>query len=168
MNNWIRKFSVLTALVLGLSVVAQAQNEARISELTYVDRQYMDGQRQLLADLLARNYGARFSGQKDRDLSLLQKLLDDELVQNRQTLELQAMGIVLGDLLAADLGLDWVVYEDRLGRSRALRYQETDNFLFPVTMIARRREVGNTTAVREIYRKAVEAISPSIPKLPFQ
>lgn len=168
MNNWIRKFSVLSALLLGLSAAAQAQNEARISELTFVDHQYMQGQRQLLTDLLARNYGARFSGQKDRDLSWLQRLLDDKLVQNHQTLELQAMGIILGDLLAAELGLDWVIYEDRLGRSRALRYQETDNYLFPATMIARRREVGNTTAVADIYQKAVAAISPSIPKLPFQ
>lgn len=159
---------MLTALLLVFSAGSLAQNEARISDLTFVDGQYMENQRVLLGDLLARNYGTRFSGQKEHDLSLLQKLLDDELVQNHQTQELQAMGVIMGDLLGADLGLDWVIYEDRLGRSRALRYQETDNYLFPVTMIARRREVGNTTAVTDIYRKAVEAISPGIPKLPFQ
>ncbi len=78
------------------------------------------------------------------------------------------MGVIMGDLLAADLGLHWVIYEDRLGRSRALRYKETDNFLFPITMISRRREVDNRSSVSEIYRKAVDAISPAIPKLPYQ
>ena len=31
------------------------------------------------------------------------------------------MGVIMGDLLAADLKLHWVIYEDRQGRSRALR-----------------------------------------------
>ena len=74
----------------------------------------------------------------------------------------------MGDLLAEDLGLHWVVYEDSLGRSRALRFKESDDYLFPVTMISRRREVDNRTPVAEIYQKAVAAIAPAIPPRPFQ
>jgi len=64
--------------------------------------------------------------------------------------------------------LHWVIYEDNIGRSRALRYRETENYLFPMTMISRRREVGNLSPVVDIYQKAVDLIKPQLPALPFQ
>ncbi|PLW70018.1 DUF3806 domain-containing protein [Pseudohalioglobus lutimaris] len=158
------------ALLLGLAVSTpgNAQGEAFISDLSYLDRQFMQQQRESLDDLAARNLGNQFSGERDRDLALLQRMLDEGLVRDDQTRELQAMGIIMGDLLAAELGLDWVIYEDRLGRTRALRYKSSDNYLFPVTMIARRREAGNRTPVIEVYRKAQESLSAVIPALPFR
>ena len=78
------------------------------------------------------------------------------------------MGVIMGDLLAAELGMRWVLYEDNVGRSRALRYQKSDNVLFPMTMIARRREVGNQTSVVNIYQKASDVVANSTPALPFQ
>lgn len=160
--------AALVILLSWFTLSASAQPAPRISDLSHLDRQYMQQQRDLLDDLCARNYGQTLTGDKYRDLGLLQRLLDDRLVRNNQTRELQAMGIVMGDLLAHDLGLHWVIYEDSMGRSRALRYSESDNYLFPVTMISRRREVDNQTPVTEIYRKAEEAIAPVIPALPFQ
>ena len=85
-----------------------------------------------------------------------------------KSLNYGAMGVVMGDLLAAEFNLDWVVYEDRLGRSRALRDGDSDNYLFPITMISRRREVDNRTPVVDIYRKAADIITASRPPLPFQ
>jgi len=74
----------------------------------------------------------------------------------------------MGDLLAQELNLHWVIYEDSVGRSRALRYKETDNYLFPMTMISRRREAGNLSPVVDIYAQAVKLIKPQLPLLPFQ
>ena len=147
---------------------ALALDDISISELSMLDRQYMLQQRTLLGDLSARHFGRQFNGNRDNDLALLQRLLDEGLVTNDQTLELQAMGIIMGDLLAADLDLDWVIYEDKYGRSRALRYRQTDNYLFPVTMIARRREANNLTPVNEIYNKAHATMTAALPALPFQ
>ena len=159
-------------LVLGLLVGCLGANgqatDARISELSYLDNQYMAQQRALLADLVATNFGARFSGAKDHDLQLLQSLLDRGIVQPDQSRELQAMGIIMGDLLAAELDMHWVVYEDRLGRSRALRYQQSNEYLFPVTMISRRREADNHSPVTAIYQKAYDIIEPLRTPLPFQ
>ncbi len=158
-----------SALALSfLLTSAHAQEEPRIGGLSMLDRQFMLQQRELLSDLVARHYGRQFNGAADNDLELLQRLLDDRVVRADQTRELQAMGVILGDLLAADLGLDWVIYEDSLGRSRALRYRDTDNFLFPMTMISRRREVDNRTPVAEIYRKAEDSMRAVIPALPYQ
>ena len=157
-----------TLLLLLLGQVARADDTLRIGELSYLDRQYMAQQRELLEDLTARNFGRRFNGQRSNDLQLLQGLLDRGVVRNSQTRELQAMGVVMGDLLVADLGLHWVVYQDSMGRTRALRDGESDTYLFPVTMISRRREVDNRTSVAEIYGKARDIVLDSRPPLPFQ
>ena len=150
------------------ATVSLAQQAFRVSELTNVDKEFIAQQRTLLQDLAARNLGRQFQGQRDRDLDLLQAMLDKRLVRPEQTRELQAMGVIMGDLLAAELGMHWVIYEDRVGRSRALRYKESDDFLFPMTMISRRREAGNQTEVSEIYLKAYEIIAARKPALPFQ
>jgi hypothetical protein len=147
---------------------AWPQEKVHLGELSSLDLEFMAQQRQSLQDLAASNLGRQFNGNRDRDLELLQALLDKQLVRQDQTRELQAMGVIMGDLLAQELDMHWVIYEDRKGRSRALRYRETDNFLFPVTMIARRREVGNQTPVVDIYHKAHSLISENIPPLPFQ
>ena len=78
------------------------------------------------------------------------------------------MGVIMGDLLAAELGMRWVLYEDNVGRSRALRYQESDTLLFLITMIARRREAGNMTSVVEINQNASNIIAKSTSAFPFQ
>lgn len=158
----------MAAMVLVLACSAVADGIVRIGELSELDRQYMAEQRALLNDLAAISVGRRFNGSKGDDLELLQLLLDKQLVRADQTRELQAMGMIMGDLLAADLDMHWVIYEDAHGRSRALRYRDTEEYLFPVTMISRRREVGNTTPVAEIYRKAHDIIAPLRPALPFQ
>ena len=145
-----------------------SQEKVHLGDLSRVDLEFMADQRQSLQDLAASNLGRQFDGNRDRDLELLQALLDKQLVRPEQTRELQAMGVIMGDLLARELDMHWVIYEDRQGRSRALRYRETDNFLFPITMIARRREVGNQTPVVDIYQKAHSIISKNIPPLPFQ
>lgn len=168
MSNSTRVLALLVGLLYGLSNGALAQDEVKISELSQLDRQYMASQRETLDDLAARYFGEHFTGTRDNDLELLQRLLDRNLVRDDQTRELQAMGIILGDLLAAELDMHWVIYTDSLGRSRALRYKRTENYLFPVTMISRRREAGNHTPVKEIFDKAKAAIKPAIPALPFR
>ena len=69
---------------------------------------------------------------------------------------------------AADLDLRWVVYQDKLGRSRALLDDVSDTYLFPVTMISRRREADNRATVMAIYAKASEIVAARRPSLPFQ
>ena len=89
----------LISWVCWSATISQAQQEFRISKLTNVDREFMAQQRTLLQDLAARNLGRQFQGQRDRDLDLLQSLLDKRVVRPEQTRELQAMGLVMGDLL---------------------------------------------------------------------
>ena len=160
---------VLTVLI-ALPATAQsiAQDAARITDLSEMDHRYMNDQRDAMNDLAGRTFGGRFTGETELDIKRLQRLLDENRVRPDQTRELQAMGIILGDLLAKDLGMHWVIYEDKIGRSRALRYRQTEEYLFPVTMISRRREVRNINSVADIYGKAYDIIEAVRPKLPFQ
>ncbi len=159
-------FTLLLCMVMAANTLAL--EEPRISDLSYLDKQYMSQQRELLAELAAKHFGRKFNGARDNDLDLLQSILDKRLVRAEQKQELQAMGVIMGDLLAADLKLRWVIYEDRQGRSRALRDGSSDTYLFPITMISRRWEVGNHTPVAAIYLKARDIIIDSRPGLPFQ
>jgi len=169
--NWFqpgKRIAVLFWLSLGVFTALPVHAQPTISKLSYLDKQYMSQQREILADLVASNFGRQFHGARDNDLELLQRLLDQNLVRPEQTRELQAMGVIMGDLLVADLKLHWVIYEDRQGRSRAIRDGTSDTYLFPITMISRRWEVGNDTPVAKIYQKARDIVIGSRPGLPFQ
>ena len=167
-----RYLAVFTlALLASLFTVphfALAQQPPRISSVGTLDRDFMAQQRRRIDDLARFHFGRQLRTEKANDLDILQTLLDKRLVSPEQTLELQAMGVVLGDLLAAELGMKWVVYEDRLGRSRALQFGRSDNFLFPITMISRRAEVGAQVDVEQIYNRAVSLIEPYRTPLPFR
>lgn len=162
-------YAVLTTLALLCAAAAQGQtgDERRLSPLSALDRQYMDAQRARINELTLLEYGGRCC-RREAELAYLQRLLDDRVITGQDIEELQAMGILLGDLLASELDLHWTVYEDARGRSRALQYGETDNFLFPATMISRRRRAGDETPVIEIYRRAVESMEKARPPLPFE
>jgi len=171
MQRWAASFAVAAAaLLLAANIAAQSavQSAAKIGELSDMDRQYMTLQRELLQDLASLELGRSFNGEKYKDLQILQLLLDRRLVKPDQARELQAMGVIMGDLLAADLGMHWVIYEDARGRSRALRYRESAEYLFPVTMISRRQEAGSNTPVAEIYRTAYDIIAAVRPPAPLQ
>lgn len=164
-----RAAQVLLLVAAGLILpVALAQQPSRIESPSKLDLTFMERQRTLLQELAATNLGRQFSGNQDRDLDLLQTLLDRRLVRGDQTQELQAMGIIMGDLLAEEFNLHWVVYKDEAGRSRGLRYRDSDFVLFPVTMISRRREVDNNASVADIYQQASDVVIANRPNLPYQ
>jgi len=142
--------------------------DARIDALTDLDRRYLAQQREDLEELARSELGAFFTGDPTNDIGVMQRLLDEGVVTADDRRRLQAMGVVLGDLLAEALDMHWVIYEDQVGRSRALRYRQSDNYLFPATMVSRRREAGDLTPVQEIYDKAVGIIRPVQEPLPFQ
>ena len=166
--NLVSRLCVGAILPLLLGSLSAAGQEPVVSELTPLDKQYMQRQRDAIDNLARRYTGRGFNGLPQNDIPLLQRLLDERRVRPNQIEELQAMGILLGDVLATELDMHWVVYEDPLGRSRALRYRETDNYLFPVTMISRRQAAGNNRPVEEIHDKAVSLIEPVREKLPYQ
>ena len=155
---------ILFALSLCISwSVAQSPNfDVLIEPLTAVDRQFMAEQR-MRVEQLANRLGRGLTGVVDRDLDTLQRILDERMVPAEDTLTLQAMGVVFGDLLGERLDMDWVIYRDSKGRSRALRYRQRDVYLFPVTMISRRQEGGSERRLKPLFDDTVRDTRPLLP-----
>ena len=150
----------ITILVYLLLTCQNGIAEAfRVEALSAIDLKYMHDQRDLIDQAARRHLGSQFSGEKDHDLRLLQKLLDQQIVKQENRQGLQAMGVVLGDHLKREENLKWVIYTDKYGRSRALAVPKQDEVIFPMTMISRRAEVGNSVNVEEIYKKAQAAVT---------
>ena len=156
--------SIASALLIcaPLSVAQPPDFEVVIEPLTLIDRQFMTAQRERV-EQLANRLGRGLTTNVDRDLDTLQRILDDRMVPSDDTLTLQAMGLVFGDLLGQRLDMDWVVYRDRKGRSRALRYREIDIFLFPITMISRRQEAGSDRRLKSLFEEIVVDTRPQLP-----
>lgn len=157
------KLLLVTSLLFSWSHSAQAQLEKKqIDPLTQGDINFMDKQRGRIDDLAKRYLGMRLRQEKVNDLEILQKLLDQKLVKHDDVELLQAMGMVMGDIYVQELGVHWVVYRDRLGRSRALQWSNNETLLFPVTMISRRVEAGIDVNVNEVYNKGLAILKPLV------
>ena len=134
-----------------------------IEELTAVDRRRSDEQREIVMALARRHVGAVPGGDLAQDIRILQAIVDAGALDGTRTYELQALGVVLGDMLKQDRALRWVIYQDRYGRSRALASPGGDVTLFPVTMLSKRIEAGLPVEVQGIYDEAVEAFEAAAP-----
>ena len=138
--------------------VSLSEEKTQIRPLEPSDRQQMARQRELVGELARRHVGTPLSGGSLEDLRVLQDILDQRLLGADQVYELQALGVVLGDVMAEQLSLSWVVVDDELGRSRALRYRTSPNLLFPVTMISRRLQFEERFSVLELYEDAEQSV----------
>lgn len=136
--------------------------ELQVRPLSAIDKQYMTQQRATIEGL-ANRLGRRLSGTPSRDLDTLQIIIDRRWIDQDDAKTQQAMGIVFGDLLARELSFDWVVYRDRAGRSRALRYRDQEIYIFPITMVSRRLAAKAETSVKNLFDEQVRRQRQRLP-----
>ena len=125
--------------------------ETTISALSMGQRYLLRQWRQNIADLVARRLGVVQLRGDRRDLPSLQKLVDNKHIKPGDIETWQGLGIVFGDLLVQEFGLEWVSYQDERGVSKALRYRKTDNYVFPVTLFSKRVEFKEKVDLQHIY-----------------
>lgn len=133
-----------------------------VSPLTWSDKNELKRKSANIDNLGRRHFGKGLSG-TTADIDLLQRIADRKLIKKSDKQMLQATGVALGDILKNELQLDWMVYEDKYGRSRALCVPKTEHCLFPTTMLSRHLEIGASVNVFETYERAVKLIDPYIP-----
>lgn len=146
----------------------EPKKEIQIKELGWMDKNRMDQETTKVNELAQTKLGTPLRRDLS-DLSTLQRIVDKELVATDNFELQQAMGVVLGNVMLADFPntFEWKIYEDELGRSRALCVRKTNDCLFPVTMLSRRMEVGTKPDVRKIYDDALLRMEKHLPKLPY-
>jgi len=138
---------------------AQPEPQQTVTMPSPDDLERLQDQRQVVNAILAEHYQpASLSGTR-ADLALLQKVLDDRVLTPDQTYELQSLGIALGDVMAAGLGLHWVTVEDQYGRDPALQYEDTSLIVYPLTMISKRVERGESTQVAWLVETTQEQLT---------
>jgi len=135
-----------------LKPVAKPALEPVIAGFGPGDLRKTEAQRAQVQTLAQRHLGVTVGERTATDLRAIQRLLDEHLVARDDEYGHQALGVVLGDALARDhRTLAWVVVDDRYGHSRALRYRDTANLFFPVTMISKRVQAGERVDVQALY-----------------
>lgn len=86
------------------------------------------------------------------DLALMQRVLDQAVVEPEATYTLQAFGLAFGRVFLNQFpDYDWWMVEDEFGRDPAIRYKETSLLVFPMTMISKRMEDGDPFDVTELF-----------------
>jgi hypothetical protein len=91
-------------------------------------------------------------------LRLLDTIVRSDWIEPHETWKLQSLGITFGDLLAQMLNLEWVMVEDDNGRDPALRVPGTSILVYPLTVISKRIERGETVDVPELLREFANGI----------
>jgi len=89
----------------------------------------------------------------DAKLAVVRANIAQGWVGPKDTWKLQALGIAMGDALADELLLDWVTIDDEHGRCPALNWPGTSIVLYPLTMLAKRFEEGETIDIDVMYEE---------------
>lgn len=136
----------------------EGEEPPKVNELSVAQRAVLDAQRRQIKDVFATRLGVlEFDGDK-RDLRHIQHLVDKGVLKNTEILEWQKIGVLFGDILVEEFDLKWVSYEDQRGKSKALQWRDSMNFVFPITVFSRRVQYNEDIDVRAIYDKVASDI----------
>lgn len=126
-----------------------------VSPLSEPDIEQLSAQRSVIVKFVSPDSLENYQTAAGK-LGTLNSLLEAGVFTANQTYELQCMGIVLGDALALQHGLEWVTVEDKFGRDPALSVPQTSVLLFPLTMISKRIERGEKVDVFDLFNGTAE------------
>ncbi len=118
-------------------------------------------------DLLERGFRSdvRLAGRRS-DIPTLHSLLSKGPFGADPAAEWTTFGTVFGEILANEVPLKWVVFNDENGSDFALQYQDLALFAFPLDMIVKRVENGehieaiNLETMLEEIQKAMQEEAP--------
>lgn len=119
-------------------------------DLTAGQIEILANMRKAAKELIQRKLGILSIKGTKSDLTAMQSLINRRMVRLDDVIVWQNLGVLFGDVLAREFNMIWVIYEDDLGPSKALRWRKTDNFLFPVTMLSKRAKYGEEINLKQI------------------
>lgn len=156
--------TILLAAILSSFLVSCSKPQAtqpampKFTELSPEDRTRLDMQRAIVATAAKQRYGTPALTHSRADLPVIQRLIDDQAFSKNQTYELQSLGVVLGDVLVAELPLKWVMVTDEFGTDPTLRFKDSTLQVNVLTMISKRIEQDREANVADLLRKTQEQL----------
>lgn len=119
------------------------------------DWSWLDQAEQHILGVLRHHYGDVNLTHSSNDLLVAQRLVNDKLLNADQLLELQCLGVILGNVFAAHTSMQWAVVTSEFGEMLALHSEEIGFTLYPLTMISKRMEQGRHIDIPGLYRSFV-------------
>ena len=119
-------------------------------DLTAGQIEILANMRKAAKELIQRKLGILSINGTKSDLTAMQSMINRRMVRLDDVIVWQNLGVLFGDVLVREFNMIWVIYEDDLGPSKALRWRKTDNFLFPVTMLSKRAKYGEEINLKQI------------------
>ena len=129
--------------------------DQRVTKLEAADIANLESARHWVREHFERDAQHKYHLVQEK-LRLLQGILDAGWIDPTETAKLQSLGVALGDALEQELHMEWVMVEDEAGSDPALKMPGTTVILFPLTMISKRVESGDTVDVADLFAKVVE------------
>jgi hypothetical protein len=129
-----------------------------IRPATEADRDRIAAQAAAVLGMLRSRYEDVQLRRTEDDLRLLQRLHDDGALQAGQPEELEAVGVVFGEVLAARTPLRWITVEWQGERSLGLQYPDTTVIVFPGSMIAKRVNRGERVGFESLFRSTLAQV----------
>ena len=129
------------------------QSDQKISALTDADQQRLRDQREVVESYLADDSSRQKYQTIAGKLGTIRAILQESSLKPSQTYELQCLGVVLGDAYVQDMKMEWIIVEEPHRRDPAIRFPGTSIVLFPLTMISKRVERGETVDVFDLYNE---------------
>lgn len=162
----VKQFSLLLLLACCHTTIAQ-DAKLVIEDLGWMDRNYLAQQVEKIDTLARTRLGTELRSDLS-DLTVLQQIVDRELIGSKDTESLQALGAVMANIMLIDVpSLEWKIYKDSVGRSRALCAKNTKECLFPMTMLSRRMEVGLKPDVKKVYEESLSLLDEYVAQIPY-
>lgn len=142
-------------LTLRAGTLDNSGSDFGFSELDVQDRERLSAQRRLVLEEARHRYGTTELFRDERDLLVLQQMIDDRAFSSSQTYELQSLGIVYGDVIASKDEFEWMIISDEYGRDPTLRYKNTSAHVNALTMLSKRIEQFEPVDVRNMFEETV-------------
>ena len=89
---------------------------------------------------------------------LLDVILKSCWYQKHETLNLQSLGMTLGDIFVQDMGFKQVEIVDEIGETAAVKFADTSIILYPVTMISKRMGRDEEIDIYDLYDKVKQKV----------
>lgn len=92
-------------------------------------------------------------------MRVVSAILESEWIDPEETAKLQCLGVAFGDAVAQQLMMEWVIVEDEYGRDSALNWPGTTIYSYPISMILKRVEDGESPDIYQLFSGLCERLS---------
>jgi hypothetical protein len=133
--------------------------EPKFTELSAEDTARLEQQRAVVLAAARERYGTPALTRTRSDLPVLQRLIDERVFNKAQTYELQCLGVALGDVLASELPLRWVMVTDEFGTDPTLRFKQMTLQVNALTIISKRIERDEQVSVQWLLDQTREQLA---------